>query len=246
MKMEHIYAVKTQEELIRYQQFASQIQPRLSKYIAFLEREYCVTDLPKAIVWTNWDIASNLVSNIPIPAYTNDFRVMITPNISSWREIYLRQLDALPMGKTRDSLNAYYSNALTTNHILQILGHELTHHSPLFPDDSSIWFEEGLVEYISRRYFLTEEEYEAEYQCNRTLVTCLNEKYGGQSLESFGASTYEGDYASIFFEYWRSFLTIHKIVEEHYGNVKSVLASCQHWQEAGKTVSLVDWFGVYL
>ncbi|MEQ9809629.1 hypothetical protein [Streptococcus jiangjianxini] len=47
--------------------------------------------------------------------------------------------------------------------------------SELFEDDfddydSFIWFEEGMVAYISRKYFLTSEECEAEKQVNRYLV----------------------------------------------------------------------------
>lgn len=48
--MEHIYAVQTKEELERYQQFAAKIQPRLSQYLEFLDREYHVCDLPRTIV----------------------------------------------------------------------------------------------------------------------------------------------------------------------------------------------------
>lgn len=51
------------------------------------------------------------------------------------------------------------------HNVLQILGHEMAHHSDLFLDETyetEMWFEEGMAEYISRRYFLTYEEYAAE------------------------------------------------------------------------------------
>lgn len=247
--MKHLYAVKNQNELSEYQEFAAKIQPRLSDYLTFLESTYQVCDLPRAIVWTSCDAATELISDIPIPAYTNDYRVVMTPDISAWRSIYLRQLDTLEARKDYSELRDYYENGLTENHVLQILGHELAHHSPLFLEDfdaspsDGIWFEEGMAEYISRRYFLTPWEYEAEYRCNQMLVELLNDKYGGHSLEEFGAATYEGDYASIFFEYWRSFLTVHEIVEHHHGDVKSVFASYHRWNERESNMTLLDWFG---
>lgn len=169
----------------------------------------------------------------------------MTPEPASWQKIYLRQLEGL---EDCDGLRRYYTEELSVNHILQILGHELAHHSPLFLDetDAGIWFEEGMAEYISRRYFLTDAEYEREYRCNLTLVELLKERYGDHSLEDFGAATYEGDYASIFFEYWRSFLAVHQIVENHSGDVKAVFDSYHRWSETKHQTTLLDWFGVEL
>ncbi len=39
-----------------------------------------------------------------------------------------------------------------------------------------MWFEEGMAEYISRRYFLTDEEYAAEKETNRILSALYDEK----------------------------------------------------------------------
>ena len=78
-----------------------------------------------------------------------------------------------------------------------------------------------MVEYISRKYFLTEEEFQAEKICNQSLVELFQKKYGWHSLNDFGSSTYDKNYASIFYEYWRSFLTIDKLVE-NLGSVQAV------------------------
>lgn len=246
--MEHIYAVKNQEELIKYQRLAEQIQPRLSKYINFLKDEYAVCNLPRSIIWTSADVATRLISNIPIPAYTNAFRIVMNPDVASWREIYLRQLYGLEQNQQYDELYRYYTNDISINHILQILGHELAHHTPLFlngfGESGGIWFEEGMAEFISRQYFLTDEEYEAEYRHNLTLVELLKNKYGAHSLEDFGAATYEGDYASIFFEYWRSYLTVRQIVENHHGSVQAVFESYHCWAATKNHTTLLDWFGV--
>ena len=101
-----------------------------------------------------------------------------------------------------------------------------------------------MVEYISRKYFLTEEEFELETYFNQQLVDLLNDKYGNHSLELFGASTYQNDYASIFFEYWRSFLTVKKIIEEHNNDIFSVFESYHEWNRANKDTTLLEWFNI--
>lgn len=251
--MKHIFAVSNETELSQYQHLSAQMIPKLSTYIAHLKQDYQVRDLPNAIVWTSCDIATTLVSDIPIPAYTNEFRIIMCPDLNSWKTIYLRQLDSLERSEPEAyrELYDYYSHRLSINHILQILGHELAHHSELFLDDfdssvsDGIWFEEGMAEYISRKYFLTEEEFQQEAQYNRTLVNLLRSRYGSHSLEKFGASTYEGNYASIFFEYWRSFLAINQAVET-YGSIRQVFASYRQWSEKKDTISLLDWFQIVI
>ena len=252
--MKHIYAVETEKELIEYQKYVKSIEPKLNAYIDFLKKEYEVSELPKAIVWTSGEIATTLISDIPVPAYTNEHRVVMTPVLDTWREIYIKQLDALgdsrEIEKDVNAIRDYYRETLSENHVMQILGHELAHHSELFLEDfnsdysDGIWFEEGMVEYISRQYFLTEEEFEAEARINRQLVELLKDSYGNHSLEQFGKSTYEGDYASIFFEYWRSFLAVKQIVEDYKGDIKAVFASYHKWNEECNGQTLLEWFDV--
>ena len=252
--MKHIYAVEAEIELIEYQKYVKSIEPKLNAYIDFLKKEYEVSELPKAIVWTSGDIATKLISDIPVPAYTNEHRVVMTPVLDTWRKIYLKQLDKLEdnrkIEKDVNTIRDYYRETLSENHVLQILGHELAHHSELFLEDFSsdysdgIWFEEGMVEYISRQYFLTEEEFETETRVNQQLVDLLKERYGNHSLEQFGKSTYEGDYASIFFEYWRSFLAVKQIVEDYKGDIKAVFASYHKWNEECNGQTLLEWFDV--
>lgn len=244
--MENIYLVRTAEELERYQQFTGSIQRRLKDYVLFLKREYEVRELPRAIVWTGADCATGLISDIPVPAYTNDCRVIMTPDPEVWRSIYLKQLDGLS-GEKIEKVRDYYDRGLTQDHILQILGHELAHHSEYFPDSDDsegIWFEEGMVEYISRRYFLTPEEFEAEAEINRLLVELHSERAGSHSLEEFGPETYKSDFGTIFFEYWRSFLTVNRIIETHHGDVKRVLSKYRQWCEGKPDLTLEEWFGI--
>lgn len=244
--MEHIYAVRTGEQLARYQRFVQDIQPRLDAYVESLEREYEVRDLPRAILWTDPETATHLISDIPVPAYTNEYRVVLTPELESWRDIFLKQLDGLE-GQEAAEVRDYYQRGLSQNHVMQILGHELAHHSAFFPESdytAGIWFEEGMVEYISRRYFLTAEEFDAEAAANRKLVEMLTPRLGGHSLEDFGLETYKNDYASIYFEYWRSFLAVLKIAEDHGGDIRAVFRSYQAWNERNSGQSLSEWFHI--
>lgn len=244
--MEHVFAVKNQEELALYQAFLQDARPRLEEYIRFLQAEYRAEELPRCIVWSDPDIAVHLVSDIPVPAYTNDFRVMFTPDLKAWREIYLRQLDGSPEGETVRRLRDYYANRLSTNHVLQILGHELAHHSALFVDDfdeypsPSTWFEEGMVEYISRKWFLTPEEFAAEEDVNRQLAALLADRYGGHPLEDFGSHLRDGDHAGLFFDYWRAYLAVSRAIER-LGGVLEAFDACRRWRDSDSGMSLARW-----
>lgn len=242
----NIFAVQSAEELTAYQSYLQIIRPKLEKYLSHLKDTYSVHSLPRSVVWTNAETATHLISDIPVPAYTNEYRTVFCPDPDTWRGIYLRQLDEVP----NDEVCRYYENRLSENHILQILGHEFVHHSDLFPDgfdteyDSGIWFEEGMCEYISRKFFLTDKEFEDEAHINTLLVEMFRERYGNHSLEDFGAATYAGDYASIFYEYWRSFLAVKEIVERFDGDVPAVFREYQRWYQNHDEKTLSEWFDV--
>lgn len=249
--MRFLYAVETAAQLRAYEAAAQHLQPRLEAYLRFLQEEYAVEAPPRAIVWTSREAATELLSDIPVPAYTNEYRVMFCPDPAVWRDIWLRQLDGLE-GEAAEEIRTYYETAVNENRLLSILGHELAHHIAAFPDfddgdarEAGIWFEEGMVEYIGRRYFLTEEEFDREARINRLLVELLESRYGGHSLEEFGAKTYEGDYASIFFEYWRSFLAVEALVR-HFGSVKEMFRSYREWCGATNRQTLETWFNLGL
>lgn len=244
--MKHIYAVSDQKQLDTLQAFVLSIEPRFSDYLAYLKEAFQVSDLPRCILWTDLETATQLISDIPLPAYTNDYRTVFCPDLSVWREIYLRQLDHAEIPAVRN----YYTNQLTRNHILQILGHEFVHHSELFLDgfdsnyESGIWFEEGMCEYISRKFFLTEEEFREEAKINALLAEQFRRKYGNHSLEDFDRETYQNDYASIFFEYWRSFLAVQQIIQDHNGDISAVFRSYHRWHIEKSSLTLEQWFGL--
>lgn len=241
----NVYAVENEQQLRAYRRFAEEIEPQLEGYLSWLREHFAVRELPRAIVWTSAEIATQAISDIPVPAYTNDYRTVMVPELDTWRKIFLRQFDALDAGDERAAqAMGYYREGMGRNKVLQILGHEFAHHSDWFPDDDrkgGIWFEEGMVEYISRKYFLTPAEFDEEERADRLLVECLTPRYGGHSLEQFGAATYEGDYASIFFEYWRSFLAVKELVER-FGSVNAVFDRFRQWTQQGGDTTLEAWF----
>ncbi len=252
--MEFIYAVKTDDELKRYREYAAAIHDVFNDYIDFLKKEYSVLELPKSIVLTDMDIATKLTNDIPVPAYTNEHRTMFCPDIEVWRKIYLSQLDSyrsMPeLGKAVDEISAYYENELSQKNILAILGHELAHHSELFLDDFSsdrsdgVWFEEGMVEYISHRYFLNEKEFAAQRHINKMLIQLYKAKYGCASIESFGSSTYTEDFSGIFFEYWRSFEAVASVIDAFGSDIGAVFKSYAEWGEDSCGKSLSEWFNI--
>ena len=64
----------------------------------------------------------------------------------------------------------------------------MAHHSDLFLDDAyeeAMWFEEGMVEYISRKYFLSEAEFAAEEEADGLLVELYEKENGILSLNDF-------------------------------------------------------------
>ena len=169
----------------------------------------------------------------------------MTPELPVWKDLYLLQLENYESSHQTQAIANHYQS-LSEKSLLQIVGHELAHWSEHFLDDfdgygAYIWFEEGMVEYISRKYFFTDEEFQTEKAYNQSLVEHFQKKHGWHSLNDFGTSTYQGNYASIFYEYWRSFLTVDKLVE-NLGSVQAVFNSYHRWANTDKTLTLLDWF----
>ena len=243
--MENLYLVKDENQLAAFRDFVAKNAAKLQGYLAFLKDEFAVYDLPQAIIWSDFDSATQIIREIPVPAYTNDKRMVMTPELPVWKDLYLLQLENYETSHQTRAIESHYKS-LSGNSLLQIVGHELAHWSEHFSDDfdgygAYIWFEEGMAEYISRKYFFTDEEFRAEKAYNQSLVKLFQKKHGWHSLNDFGTSTYQGNYAIIFYEYWRSFLTVDKLVE-NLGSVQAVFNSYHRWANTDKTLTLLDWF----
>lgn len=238
----NIYAVENQAQLAAYQSLAERLSPAIDAYLSHLQERYEVCELPGAVVWTGKEIATSLLSNIPVPAYTNEFRIVFCPEKDVWREIYRTQWDG---GTVDNDISSYYDR-LTERNVLQILGHELAHHSPLFADGYQApgcgpWFEEGMVEYISRRYFLRSEEFTQEARVNRLLVARYEAVHGRQPLERFTEGIYQQGLDTVFYWYWRSYLAVAALIEQAGGDEMAVFRAYQAWREENAPEPLSAW-----
>lgn len=242
--MKHIYAFETSEDYEKYQEIVEIFSAKLTKYQHILEEEFKLIDPPKGIVWTTEVLAMTVFSNIPIPAFTNKDIIYITPDLAAWRNLFLRQLD----GRKSAKVEAFYKN-MPEDHVFSIVAHELTHHSDLFLDEfddergDSIWFEEGMCEYLGRKFTLDEDEFTAITEVETELVEMFKTDYGNHSLDAFGSSSYEENLTSVMFDYWRSFLAIKYLVEERAsGNVMQIFKEYHSWDEAGRSIPLTEYF----
>lgn len=233
MQMDHIFAVKSAEELFSYQAFVQRMEEKLYRYITVLQDKYAVEELPNTIVWTSRETATKRLSDIPLPSYTNERRIVFCPELRVWQEIYLDQLKGLT-GETADKIRRYYESCLTEDHVLQILGHEFAHHSEYFSDEDyeiDPWYEEGMVEYISRKELLSGVEFEEKAETERLLVELLSPRFSQDNLAPGSGENHAG----ILFGYWRGFLAAQKRIAALGGDVVDALkrGRCFHGKDTG-------------
>lgn len=218
---------------------------QLRPYQSKLEAEFLLNELPKGIVWTTSELATTTFSQIPIPAFTNRDLIYITPDLEEWKCLFLEQLEDQYLPDIR-----HYYETISDKHVLAILAHELTHHIDLFPDEfddeqhDSIWFEEGMCEYLPRKYLFTDEEFNQIVNVERKLVEVFENRYGGHSLDDFGAKSYEGSLTSIMYDYWRSFLTVKQLVDQYNGDVRAVFDQYNKWHQTGREMPLTEYFSM--
>ncbi|RDW18203.1 hypothetical protein CWR48_11490 [Oceanobacillus arenosus] len=244
--MKQIYAFEQKEDFIKYEEIIEQFSNKLKNYQKILEEQYELKDLPKGVVWTTPELATTTFSNIQIPAYTNKDLIYISPDVTSWRKLFLQQLE----GKQLPNVQHFYEH-YSENEVFIILAHELTHHSDLFLDEfddrreDGIWFEEGMCFYLPRKLLLSEEEFAEITAVEMELVNAFKDKYGNHSLEDFGSNSYVGSLSSIMFDYWRSYLAVKHLVEVRANNnVMSVFEQYRKWDQEGRIVPLLDYFEV--
>ncbi|MCH4825198.1 hypothetical protein [Planococcus halocryophilus] len=242
--MKHIFAFENIGEYEKHQDIIQLFSERLNEYQLLLEEKYSLVDKPKGVVWTSAEVATSIFSELPIPAFTNKDTIYITPDVEAWRKLFIQQLD----GKDLPLIERFYEQ-LSENHVLTILGHELTHHSDLFLDDfgdereDGIWFEEGMCDYLSRKFLLTADEFETIAAIEKELVNVFTEAYGDRSLDEFGSNSYTASLSSIMFDYWRSFLSIKYLVEDLYeNNIQVVFEEYYKWDREGRMLSLTEHF----
>ncbi len=242
--MKNIYAFENMADYIKYQKIIERFSKKLKEYQHLLEKKYKLSQIPKGVLWTTEELATSVLSDIPIPAYTNKDIITISPDIKAWRKLFVKQLEGLSL----PHIHSFYNN-LSENHIFTIVAHELTHHSDLFLDDfednreNSIWFEEGMCDYLSRKTILTEREFEEISNVESELVEVFKDKYGNHSLNEFGSDTYQGNLTSIMYDYWRSFLAVKFLVEVRANNnTHKIFEGYHNWDKEGRKRPLTEYF----
>ena len=142
-KMKYLFLAENAEELNNLQSLTEGFAPILNEYLDYLKMNFQVVELPRSIVWAGFETAVNSVSDLPLPAYTNDYRTVMNPQIEVWRRLYLKQTDAYTESESVKKVKQYYEK-FNMHNVLQILGHEMAHHSDLFLDETyetEMWFE---------------------------------------------------------------------------------------------------------
>lgn len=251
--MKQIYAFESIQDFENYKEEIDLLNKKLKTYKELLINQFELIELPKSIVWTSSKNATTVFSQVPVPAYTNRETIYMSPSVSEWKAFYLSQLDGEDL-EHNDEIHYIknYFQSLTIDDVFCILAHELTHHIELFPDEfeeerhNSIWFEEGMCEYLSQRMTLSEQRYNELRKNENLLIKLFKPKYGGFSLDDFGAGSYnQTSLASIMLNYWRSTAAIHFLVECRYeGDVKKVFSKYEEWHEKGRQQPLTKYFGV--
>lgn len=90
--VDNLYLVKDDSQLVAFRDFVLRNTEKLEAYQSFLKNELAVYDLPQAIIWSGFNAATQIIREIPVPAYTNNRRMVMTPDLTVWKELYLYQL----------------------------------------------------------------------------------------------------------------------------------------------------------
>ena len=243
--MKHIYAFETPYEAVKYLEILESFKVKLNEFKVLLEKEYELTDTPRGFIWTPVELATNVFSDVPIPAYTNRHLIYMTPDMMEWRSFFMSIYGDVENEVIKD----FYRN-FKEEDVLTIAGHEMVHHIDLFPDEfeeerGSIWFEEGMCDYIARKNLMTPESFETIAKVENAIVAYYYKEYGSRSIDEFGTGSYVEDLSSIMFDYCRSFLTIKHLVEEKANNNPlEVLNKYNEWCKADSKESLSTYFNV--
>ena len=204
----------------------------LLKYGKVLIENYELKEKPNGVVYTSTKIATEVLSDVPIPAYTRNNAIILGVELEDWKDIFKNQCGI----HYSEVYKTYYDNNLYQE-LLGILCHELTHHIDLFPSEfddytDDIWFEEGMCFYIPRKTILDPREYEEIYSIERSLISNFYDRYGHNSLLRFGSSSYEESIESIMFDYWRSFIVIDYYVNNIFGGDQwALIKAYRLWYE---------------
>lgn len=245
-KIKQVFAFEDIHNIDIYKSITERVLNKIEPYLKMLEKEYSLNTYPNTIVWTSRDIATTVFSDVPIPAYTNERFICITPDLQSWKSLYLDINNGIQSKQVID-----YFNNLSESFLLQLLGHEITHHLDLFLDEfddnrsTGIWFEEGMCEYLSKKYLLNNIEYNNTYQVELDYINYYKNEFGNDSIELFGSDSYSNSMNRIMYDYYRSSHIVELLVEKiGGGNPHKVFDLYKTWDDEGRKVTLSEYFNI--
>lgn len=129
--MDNLYLVKDDSQLATFRDFVVRNTEKLKDYQSFLKNELAVCDLPQAVIWSDFNAATQIIRESAVPTYTNNRRVVMTPDLAVWKELHLYQLMDYECSEQTQAIESHY-HSLSENFLLQIVGHELAHWSDIF------------------------------------------------------------------------------------------------------------------
>lgn len=201
----------------------------IEKLIDYLQREYQLNDYPKLLIWTSFDDATRLLSDVQYPAYTNDKYIVFSADLDKWKFLLMDNVKHLE----NKTINHYF-NKLDENYLLCVLGHEITHHLDLFvlewDNNTQIWFEEGMCHYLPRKKFLSKKAFDEIYRIEKMIVEKNEIIKEMPSINLFTPSSYDSfDNATIEYFYALSFVMIADLVEKKNLDIFELFKLYESW-----------------
>ncbi|TYS16640.1 hypothetical protein FZC78_11665 [Rossellomorea vietnamensis] len=243
--MKYAVSVTDTSRINEIEKSGQELLKKLAEFAVSL-KAICSFHMPRGIVFHDLTSATQLYSTIPLPAYTSRDLIHFTPLIETWKDIFITT------AKGVNKAEKYYSK-LDLNDIAVIAAHEFTHHADFFHsefedlDEENMWFEEGMCFYLPRKLILSEEKQAEIMKVESKLIEKYKGDYGEYSLSYFGEAAVEHSdefqYASAFYDYWRSTLVVETLIERYcQNNVGILINHYKEWVDGERKVNLQKHF----
>ncbi|WP_377890768.1 hypothetical protein [Alkalihalobacillus sp. R86527] len=233
--MQYAISVTDTSKVSDIEKHGVKIIEALKDYSKLLE-DITSFEAPRGIVFHDLQSATELYSDIPIPAYTSRDLIHMNPEPSVWRDILLSTVQG-----QMDQVETYYSSTDLLD-VASIAAHELTHHADFFHDDFegdevNMWFEEGLCEYIPRKLLYSEQKFKETVEVEDALIEHYKEQFGDYCLSEFGRAGYrygeESGFSGAFYDYWRSKKVVNVLIEDYFeNNLLSLITCYKEWDQS--------------
>ncbi|VJD15234.1 Uncharacterised protein [Streptococcus pneumoniae] len=107
--MDNLYLVKDDSQLATFRDFVVRNTEKLKDYQSFLKNELAVCDLPQAVIWSDFNAATQIIRESAVPTYTNNRRMVMMPDLAVWKELYLYQLMDYECSEQTQAIESHYS-----------------------------------------------------------------------------------------------------------------------------------------